>query len=204
VAPESALDRFLEYGRLLYDKAAGLAIISKGDRPQVFTRHILDSLNPVSLFEAPPVSALDIGSGGGLPGIPLAIAWPGTRVILLESRERKAGFLEQAARALRLSNVMVVCARLEELRLPSGERAGAVFIRALGDLPHVLSEASRFAEEGAPWIYFLGERAPREALGTAAAASGASAAEVVTPAPEVVTGAFGGRLLKGRFRGTSG
>jgi len=188
--PPGALERLFEYGRILHEKAAGMALIAKGDRPHLFTRHILDSLNPLSLFEEPPESALDVGSGGGLPGIPLAIAWPRTRVVLLESRERKAGFLELAVRSLKLENARVVSGRLEDFGTSWREEpAASVFVRALGDLSSVLAHASRVARPDGRWVYFLGSRSAAEALGGAGDETAA----------EVVAGAFGGRLLTGRF-----
>jgi 16S rRNA (guanine(527)-N(7))-methyltransferase RsmG len=193
---ESSIDGFREYGRLLFERAASLSLISKGDRTQIFARHILDSLNPVSLFPEPPGSAWDIGSGGGLPGIPLAIAWPSSKVTLLESRERKAGFLEQAVRGLRLGNVRVVCARLEDVQAAKREEASeAVFIRALGHLGEILIQCSRLVAGGATWVYFLGDRGAEEVL---------SADERRFWDAEVAIGAFGGRLLRGRFPDPSG
>ncbi len=190
---ESAIDRFREYGRLLYERAASLSLVSKGDRQQIYTRHVLDSLNPIAIFPEPPQSAWDIGSGGGLPGIPLAIVWPSTRVTLLESRERKAGFLEQAVRSLQLSNVRVVCARLEDLPAVAASESGqAVLIRALGGLGGILARSSRLAGEQASWVYFLGDRTPDDVLGPE---------EQRLWRAEVASGTFGGRLLRGRFGG---
>ena len=191
VRDPTALRLWREYGRLLYQKAADLALIGKGDRVHVYTRHVLDSLNALTAFPTPPHSALDIGSGAGLPGIPLAIAWPTSHVVLLESRERKAGFLEQVVRALGLRNVRIVCARLEAYgRSWTSGPYDAVFIRALGDLASTLEHASKGATAGAGWVYFLGSRSPEEALGRESASA------------EVVTGAFGGRLLAGKFPGS--
>src|SRR5512132_3811857 len=184
-----AVAAWREYGRLLYERSASLALLAKGDRSAIFTRHLQDSLNVLSLFDPPPASILDVGSGGGLPGIPLAIAWPETRVALLESRERKAGFLEQTVRALRLRNVIVVCARLEGTQgVWRGERVDAVLVRAVGDLPRVLGLASHLAQDGARWVYFLGAKSASEALSAGTGFTG-----------EVVHGLFGGRLLTGRF-----
>ena len=189
--PELLLERLRHYGILLHAKSAQLSLISKGDRTHLFTRHILDSLNPVSLFEGPPRSALDIGSGGGLPGVPLAIAWPGTRMILLESRERKAGFLEQMVRELRLDNARVACARLEDFGVSWREGPiAAVFVRAIGGLPAILHEASKAAESGARWVYFLGARDAAAAMGPESLDAGRCG---------VTSGAFGGRLLTGRL-----
>jgi 16S rRNA (guanine527-N7)-methyltransferase len=180
-----------EYGRLLHERSAALALIAKGDRGEVFTRHILDSLNPVALFDVPPASLLDVGSGGGLPGIPLAVAWPGTRAVLLESRERKAGFLELASRRLGLRHVRVACTRLEDLESQWGdELVESVFVRAVGDLDRMLGLAAAVARPGARWVYFLGTRAGEEALPSGSRFDA-----------RVVQGVFGGRLLTGVFPG---
>jgi 16S rRNA (guanine527-N7)-methyltransferase len=181
-----------EYGRLLYDKSDDLSLIAKSDRPRLFTRHILDSLNVLAVFPEPPASAMDIGSGGGLPGIPLAIAWPETSVLLVESRERKAGFLEHAVRTLHLKNVRVACARVEDVGSKwTTDPVEAVLVRALGDLPTLLTHASRAAREGGRWVYFLGNRTEADAL--------AGVGDLDTWRGEVVAGSLGGRLLAGRF-----
>lgn len=170
-------------------------MISDGDRSTVYTRHVLDSLNPIALFDTPPASALDIGSGAGFPGIPLAIAWPETTVVLLESREKKAGFLERATRELGLKNVRVVCARLEDAAMDwrVAEPTDAVFVRAVGDLPHILEHARPRARAGATWAYFLGAGSDEAPTVAALAASGLEA--------KVAPGLFGGRLLTGSFPG---
>ena len=181
------------YGRLVHDSSASLALISDGDRSTVYTRHVLDSLNPITLFDAPPASALDIGSGAGFPGIPLAIAWPKTAVVLLESRAKKAGFLERAARELGLKNVRVVCARLEDEAMDwrvTGP-ADTVFVRAVGDLPHILGHARARVRAGATWAYFLGAGSDGAPTLAALAVAGFEA--------RVAPGLFGGRLLTGRF-----
>lgn len=189
---EAALARLTRFAILLHQQSGHLALLSEGDRSRVFTRHVLDSLNPLSLFKEPSNSLIDVGSGAGLPGIPLAIALPTTNVTLLESREKKAGFLERAAREVGVANVTVACARLEEAG--SRWRAGSfevVTIRALGGLADLLRSASSVAAPGARWVYFLG--APDRAEGIHA-----SVADVARDV-EVVRGAVGGWLLTGRF-----
>src|SRR2546426_2754722 len=180
------------FGQLVYTQVAQLSLVASGDRTVLYTRHILDSLNPIDIQTPPPSSALDIGSGGGFPGIPLAIVWPGSRFTILEAREKKAGFLERAVRELGIRNVTVACGRLEEYgRSWTAEPHRSVLIRALGDLPEVLRSAERVAVPGAEWIYFLGAgTAPDrlvDQLGPAAAWA------------QVLTGAFRGRLLRGYF-----
>ena len=76
-------DRFAS---LVFEQSARHSLIAAGDRLKIYTRHILDSLNPLEVLDPVPRSILDIGSGAGFPGIPLAIAWPASTVTLLESR----------------------------------------------------------------------------------------------------------------------
>src|SRR6266850_1441693 len=113
------LQLLTKFGLLVHEHADRLGLISKRDRSTLFTRHVLDSLNPISLFDRPPASALDVGSGGGFPGIPLAV------------------------RELSLKNTKVVPSRLEDFAsgshspgypAPQEVAFETVFIRALGSL----------------------------------------------------------------------
>src|SRR6266849_3839230 len=80
------LSLLTHFGLLVHDHAVRFGLISKGDRSSLFTRHILDSLNPAALFTRVPSTAVDVGSGAGFPGIPLAVVWPSTIVTLVERR----------------------------------------------------------------------------------------------------------------------
>ena len=180
------------FGQLVYTQVAQLSLVARGDRTVLYTRHILDSLNPIDSQSPPPTSVLDVGSGGGFPGIPLAIVWPRTRFTILESREKKAGFLERVGRELGLRNVTVACARLEEYgRTWTAEPHQNVLIRALGDLPEILRSAERASSPSGQWIYFLGMGASPERLVSQIGVPGRWTA--------ILEGAFGGRLLRGYF-----
>ena len=187
-----AVQLLARFGQLVYTQVAQLSLVARGDRTVLYTRHILDSLNPVDVQSPPPPSALDIGSGGGFPGIPLAIVWPATRFTILESREKKAGFLERAVRELGIRNVTVACGRLEEYgRSWTAEPHRSVYVRAIGGLPELLRSAERVAVPGAEWIYFLGAGAtPEDVMASLGPSRGWATA---------LTGAFGGRLLRGYF-----
>ncbi|HZI88964.1 MAG TPA: 16S rRNA (guanine(527)-N(7))-methyltransferase RsmG [Candidatus Polarisedimenticolia bacterium] len=191
LTPE-AVQLLARFGQLVYTQVAQLSLVARGDRTVLFTRHILDSLSSIDFQSPPPASGLDIGSGGGFPGIPLAIVWPNTRFTILESREKKAGFLERAVRELGIRNVAVACGRLEEYgRSWTAEPHRSVYIRALGDLPELLRGAERVAVPGAEWVYFLGADTQPERLVAPLGAASQWA--------EVLPGAFGGRLLRGYF-----
>ena len=185
-----ALSLFTRFGLLVHQHASRTSLIARGDRKQIFTRHVLDSLNPLSLFESSPGSILDVGSGGGFPGIPLAIAWPRTSVTLLESRDRKAGFLEMAVRDLGLKNVRVVCDRLERFapRAPR-ERPEASFIRAVGGLGDLVRMLGEISGESGRWIYFTGADTSVDVLRE----------DLANVEAREAAGQFGGRLLWGRF-----
>ena len=189
-----------KFGLLVYEHADRFSLISKKDRSSLFTRHILDSLNPASLFDRPPTSALDVGSGAGFPGIPLAVLWPETRITLVESREKKAAFLERAVRELELKNAGVVPTRVEDLAAgswtharTSSEEPGfdSVFIRALASLPKLLGLVGPMCAPGAHWVYFLGKSSSADEIMAGLGSLGLGA--------EVASGQFGGQLLHGRL-----
>src|SRR2546430_8034274 len=92
----------------------GLASVSRAEARRVHLDDSLRALDVVQQLEGPIV---DVGSGGGAPGIPLAVALPEREVTLLESSRRKCVFLERWAREL--PNVRVVCGRAEEQPLES-------------------------------------------------------------------------------------
>ena len=187
----AAMQQLARFGQLVHAQSAKVSLVAHRDRAVLYTRHILDSLNPMKIFSPPPASALDIGSGAGFPGIPLAIAWPVTRITVLESRGKKAAFLERVVRDLGLRNVAVVCARLEEAgRSWKMEPHKCVLVRALGNLRGILSVAQASATEGAAWVYFMGAAPPGRILSELGEFAGGAS---------VCPGAFGGRLLVGYF-----
>jgi 16S rRNA (guanine527-N7)-methyltransferase len=106
------LDRFRE---LLRDRAIPAGMIASADAADLEDRHIVDSLRGVPLIPGSSHDAVDLGSGAGLPGIPLAIALPHLAFTLVDSRRRRVAFLELVVDDLRLANVAVVGCRVEQL-----------------------------------------------------------------------------------------
>lgn len=102
----------------------------------VQTRHFLDSLTLMLAWQTPPASLLDVGSGAGLPGLPLKIAYPATLVTLLEATGKKAGFMRHAASELGLTGVNVIHDRAETTAHNADyrERFDAVTARAVASL----------------------------------------------------------------------
>ena len=126
---------------------AYLALIAKWNRVHNLTAvredakmvsvHALDCLAVVPHLQAG--SVVDVGSGAGLPGIPLALLWPQVRVVVLDSNHKKTAFLRQAVIELGLKNVAVVCDRAELWHPP--ERFDIVISRAFADLREFLTLA---------------------------------------------------------------
>jgi len=99
------VERLVTHVRLIEKWNRSFNLVSRRDVSRLGTRHVLDSLCGVELLRGPDV--LDLGSGAGLPGIPLAVAAPHCRFTLVERSARRARFLKQAVAALELDNVQV-------------------------------------------------------------------------------------------------
>ena len=104
------------------------------DPREMVAKHLLDSLAMHPYVQAGTLA--DLGTGAGLPGIPLAIAQPALQVTLVESNGKKARFLREAVRTLQLSNARVAESRIEALDLPAA--FDAITARALATLPLIL------------------------------------------------------------------
>jgi 16S rRNA (guanine527-N7)-methyltransferase len=122
----------------------------------LIANHFLDSLAPLAgLNPAEPI--LDVGSGAGLPGIPVALAWPRRRVVLIEPRARRARFLEDTVVALHLRNVEVVRGSAQNAAggVFAG-RAGTALVRALAKPVRALELALPLLRSGGTAILYLG------------------------------------------------
>ena len=133
------------------------------ERDDAWSRHVLDSLTLLPFIEAAGARhLLDLGSGGGFPGVPIAVCRPDLPVTLLEATGKKARFLAEAATALGLENVTVLSERAETLGSPDGGGRGAwdvVTARAVGGLPVLLELALPLVSEGGALLAIKGERA---------------------------------------------
>ncbi len=122
-------------------------------------RHLLDSLAAAPYVKGDSVA--DVGSGPGLPGIPLALAQPGKRYTLIESNAKKAAFLRHIVRSLKLQNVSVVQERSDDYRSRGG--FDTVICRALAETELALKMAGHLCAPGGRFVLLKG-RDPAEEL----------------------------------------
>jgi len=142
-------ERLLTFGDLLQEASGRKNLLSAGDRAQLYSRHLRESLDRALLDALPEEGAtLDIGSGSGLPGIVLALALPRAQFVLLEPRAKRVAFLERAVLRLGLSpRVEVFAGRVEDLaRQSSRVPAHAAVARALRWTPEMIDALDALLE----------------------------------------------------------
>ena len=127
-------------------------MIAQGDRDRLRDRHLGDSLRAIELIGPEDRSAIDIGSGAGLPGVVISIARPELQVTLVETRRSRAVFLETVASELGLANVKVVHGRIEAVR----DVVRLCFARAFGSAARSWEAAEPRLEPEGRLIYWAG------------------------------------------------
>lgn len=148
----AALERLVAYVALLSKWNRVYNLTAVRDPRQMVVRHILDSLAVLPYLGDGRL--LDVGSGAGLPGVPLAIARPALQVTLLDSNAKKIRFLRQVAGELALHNVDVVQARMQEYQ---PERAfDMVISRAVSDLGELYRLSRHLLADGGRMLFMKG------------------------------------------------
>jgi 16S rRNA (guanine527-N7)-methyltransferase len=150
--PDTARQKLIAFRDLLLKWNKTYNLTALRDPEQAISYHLLDSLAILPHVGEGPL--FDVGSGGGLPGIPLAIARPELAVTLVDAVQKKTTFLQQAAIELGLKNVAVHHARVEEMR---GQYA-QISSRAFADLARLVGLTRHLLEPGGRWLAMKGVR----------------------------------------------
>lgn len=150
--PETAQQQLLAFRDLLLKWNKTYNLTALRDPEQAISHHLLDSLAILPHVGREPL--LDVGSGGGLPGIPLAIARPELTVRMVDTVQKKTTFLQQAAIQLGLKNVAVNHARVEEM---SGQYA-QISSRAFAELKLFVELTRHLLAPGGRWLAMKGVR----------------------------------------------
>lgn len=131
------------------------------DPAEMMTHHLLDSLAAIGPLlrqtGGQPIKLLDVGSGGGLPGVVIAITCPQIQVSCVDTVGKKAAFIQQAAAALKLSNLRGVHARVESLKAEEGGGFDVVCSRAFASLVDFTTWSSSALKPGAVWMAMKGK-----------------------------------------------
>lgn len=167
-------DALLEFAELLRRWNRAFNLISRRDIDRLLPRHLLDSLSAAPLLRGEGV--MDLGTGAGLPGVPLAIARGDLQFTLVDRSERKIRFVDQAVRTLALGNVSTYCGDVR--RLPGEVRFGSVVSRAVADIAQLWQlSAPRLAPGGCLVVMYRGQSAEAAQRSPVAVPAGAEVAE---------------------------
>lgn len=148
---EQQIQQLLDYLMLLtkWNKVYNLTALR--DPAQMLSIHLLDSLALLPYLDAE--SLLDVGTGAGLPGIPVAICRPQMALTLLDSNAKKTRFLQQVKAELKLQNVTVVHGRVEQVELP---KFAIITARAFASIGDIIDLAGRHCDDAGKLILMKG------------------------------------------------
>jgi 16S rRNA (guanine527-N7)-methyltransferase len=151
-------DRLLAFLELLRRWSRVYNLTAVTSPREMLVRHVLDSLSIAADLQGPRI--LDVGTGAGLPGIPLSLACPESEFILLDSSGKKVRFVTQAVAELGLRNVAVAHARVEEYRVPPVD---TIVVRAFASLSDLLPRVAHLTHRRTQLLAMKG-RFPDEEL----------------------------------------
>jgi 16S rRNA (guanine527-N7)-methyltransferase len=157
--PADAVGRLLDYQALLERWNGAYNLTAIRDPAEMISRHLLDSLAILPYVQGDALA--DLGTGPGLPGIPLAIAAPGRQVLLVDSNGKKVRFLREAIRALKLEGVRAVQSRVEEVE----GRYDCITARAFASLADMLAWGGHLLAPQGIWLAMKGKSPDDELAG---------------------------------------
>lgn len=162
--PPDATERLLHYVALLHKWNKAYNLTSVRDPADMLSLHLLDCLATIvpiaDKLGGPPDELVDIGSGGGMPGIMYALAWPDCRVHMVDTVGKKVAFLNQCKAELGLRQVQAHHQRIEALQLPdppASEKPRIFTCRAFASLSDFVRHSWHLRQPGSRWIALKGQ-----------------------------------------------
>jgi 16S rRNA (guanine527-N7)-methyltransferase len=154
---DEQIQRLLAYVALIQNWNKVYNLTALRDPADMLTHHLLDSLTAVVPLarhtQGQPIQLLDVGSGGGLPGVVLAICLPELKVSCVDTVAKKAAFVQQVAASLKLPNLRGIHARVESLTDPYQ----VICSRAFASLPDFVTWSRLALAEGGVWMAMKGK-----------------------------------------------
>ena len=148
-----AVAQCLDFVELLLKWGRVLNLTAAHDAGEIVTRHLLDSLTILPLVRGQHM--LDIGSGAGFPALPLAIARPDNRWVLIEARQKRVSFLEHVITQLQLTGITVINGRVEDYR--PQRLSDTLVVRAFAPLPELVASTRHLSHARATVIAMKGK-----------------------------------------------
>ena len=164
---EEQLTKFIKYYELLIEKNRVMNLTAITDFREVIQKHFLDSLSLIKVLEEKPNGRiLDIGTGAGFPGIPIKIAFPDCSVTLVDSVNKKIGFIQEVVSKLSLHNVEAIHGRVEDLGhdVSHREQYDLVVSRAVASLPALVEYCLPFVRIGGAFLSYKSVKVDEELL----------------------------------------
>ena len=161
---DAAAEKFLRYMALLLEWNGKMNLTAITEEREVILRHFCDSLIAADGLSLSGRRAIDLGTGAGFPGLPIALAFPGVDMTLADSLQKRLRFLEEVQRELSLANVHLRHGRAEDLGREPGLREGfdLCFSRAVADLPVLLEYCLPLVRVGGVFVALKGPALPEE------------------------------------------
>lgn len=160
---DDQVEKFIVYTELLKKWGSQINLTSLADDKEIVIKHFLDSLSIWSLLNT-GADVLDIGSGGGFPGIPLSIVNSGLNVTLLDSVEKKVIFMKEVIRHLELNNAVAAAGRAGSIVDDTLIKGSFDFVvtRAVGGIKEVLDISLPYVKDSGKVVLMRGKDGERE------------------------------------------
>lgn len=165
VLSSDQLDQFLKFYELLIEKNKMMNLTAITDFDEVMKKHFIDSLSLVKVCDLhDSISVIDVGTGAGFPGIPLKIAFPDLKVTLLDSLQKRVGFLQEVIDALDLKKIEAVHGRAEDFAKPDQmrEKFDLCVSRAVANLSVLSEYCLPYVKVGGKFISYKSDKVNME------------------------------------------
>ena len=163
---EEQCKKLSKYHALVKDWNTKINLISRRDIDNLLANHILDSLAaiPILIENKFPIELMDLGPGGGFPGIPLKICLPEIKLTCLEATQKKARFIELAAKELSLSDVLVIARHSQEAQKDKNllSRYDFITARAVAELKELVKISFPFLKVGGKLLAYKSSKVGQE------------------------------------------
>ena len=153
-------NNYTDYMKIFLEENSKVNLISKNDEKYLWEKHVFDSLSISKFFEkyGVPKNLLDIGTGGGFPSVPVAIAFPQVEVVALDSIAKKIRAIQAVKDKMDLKNLIPVCSRVENY----DGKFEVITSRAVSSLKNICEYALPKLLKGGYFVAFKSRKAPEE------------------------------------------